>query len=76
MSLINLLSSISTVDKTADLLRAVLQEHQHGFSPELAPVSDGSWTEVLLSDNGGRYATHHVCEEHNPVESEVTLLKP
>lgn len=57
--------------RTADLLRAALQVHQHGFSAELAPVCDGSVAEAMLSlGNVGRYAVHDVvCEKHNVITS-------
>jgi hypothetical protein len=64
--------------RTANLLRAALQIHQHGLSAELAPISDRFRTKLmLLLDNVGRYTAHDVvCEDHNLHEIEATLLKP
>jgi hypothetical protein len=75
-------TEISIVDweclvKTADHLRAALWAHQHFVSAQLVPVSDDSGTEALMSLHMvGRYAAKDVCEEHNLLESEVTLLNP
>ena len=62
----------------ADRLRAAMRVLQHGLSTEMVSVSYGSGTEAMLAlDKVGRYAAHDaVCEEHNFLESEVTLLKP
>jgi len=64
--------------RTADLLGAALHVHEHGLSAELAPIRDRSRTEAMLFfDKGGRFAAHDVvCEKHNLLESEVTMLKP
>ena len=63
--------------RTTDPRTAALYVHQHGFSAELAPVSDRIVTEAMLSlDKVGTYSAHEVCEKHNLLESEVTLLKP
>ena len=64
--------------RTADLLRAAFHEYEHGISAELAPVRDCSRTEAMLGfDKGGRFAAHDVvCEKHNLLESEVSMIKP
>jgi hypothetical protein len=63
---------------TADLLRAALQVYEDGLSEELASVRDRSSIEAMLFlDTVGRFAAHDVvCEEHNLLESKVTMLKP
>jgi hypothetical protein len=53
--------------RTADLLTAVTQIHQHHLSTELAPVCDCSGIEAMLfMYNAGRYAVQEViCKVHN-----------
>ena len=61
--------------RTIDPPRAAIQVLQHGLSAEMVPVSHDSETEAMFSlEKVGRYAAHEVvCEEHNFLESEVTV---
>jgi len=71
------LADLDGLVRSADLLRAALHAHEHGFSAELAPVRECSRTEAMLVfDKGGRFAAHDVREKHNLLESEISMLKP
>ena len=71
-------SSISSLVRSGDLLRATLEIHQHGLFAELVPVSDVRCADVtLLLHNVCWSAAHDIlCEDHNLHKSEVTLLRP
>jgi hypothetical protein len=46
-------------------------------SAELAQVHDHVRTEAMLLDSPGRWAEHDViCEKHNLLESDFSMLKP
>jgi lysophospholipase L1-like esterase len=63
--------------RTADLLKAAFHIHEHGLSAELAPVHERRTEAMLLFDKAGRLAAYDViCEKHNLVESEASMLKP
>ena len=64
--------------RTAGLLRAALYVGEHLLSAQLAPVRERTRTVVmLLFVMAGRYAAYDVvCEKHNLLESEVSMLKP
>jgi hypothetical protein len=71
------LVDLDSLVRTADHLTAALHVHQHGLSAELAPFRVRVWTEaMLLLDKAGRDAAHDVCENHNLLEIEVTMLRP
>jgi len=70
------LVDLDGIVRTADLLRAALYVHQQGLQngPQSAVVLGVKRCAPL--DKLGRCAAHDlVCEEHNLLESEVTLLK-
>jgi len=66
------------LDRTVDLLRAALHVQEHGLYAEMAPVRERGRTEAMLFfDKAGRFAAYDVvCEKHNVLESEVSMLKP
>jgi hypothetical protein len=71
------LVDIDGLVRTAHLLRAALHVHQQCLQngPQSAVVLGVKRCASL--DKLSRYAAHDVlCEEHNLLESEVTLLKP
>ena len=77
------LTELSLIDlhglvRTADLLRAALHLGEHLLSAELAPVRERIRIEVmLLFDTVCRYVAYDVvCEKHNLLECEVSMLKP
>jgi len=57
---------------------AALQEHQHGFPAEHAPVCDGLLTQghIVLDLEGGFAAHDAVRDEQNFEESKITFLEP
>ena len=64
--------------RTTDLLRAALQELEHGFPAEHTPVTDPTVTEVkFVYDLAGRIAAQDVVRNnYNFQECEVTQLEP
>jgi len=77
------LTELSLIDlhglvRTADLLRAALHLGEHLLSAEMAPIRERIRIEVmLLFDTVCRYVAYDVvCEKHNLLECEVSMLKP
>jgi len=70
--------NLSDVIRTTDLLRAALQELEHGFPAEHNPVSDRTVTDVkFVFDLVGRIAAQDVVRNnYNFQECEITQLEP
>ena len=72
------LNNFDDLIRTADFLRAALQELEHGFSAEHAPVGDRMVTEIMfVFDLVGRVAPQDVVRNRNNFqECEVTQPEP
>ena len=64
--------------RTTDFFGAALEEHQHGFPAEHAPVCDRLFTQghIVLDLEGGFAAHDAVRDEQNLEESKITFLEP
>jgi hypothetical protein len=63
--------------RTTNIFGAALQEHQHGFAAEHAPVCDGLATQgQFILDMEGRFAAHDAARDENFIESKITILEP